>query len=109
LNALLAEPPFSYRRFPGHAFEAVEAAARSTGWSVAGFLSWEEIEALPSARAVLRRMKDLGSVRDPREGGRMNRANLAHLLAEYERRYSNTDGGVRLTWKPWVALLARSS
>lgn len=107
LNALLAEPPFSYRRFPGHAPGAVEGAAQSTGWSVAGFLSWEEIEVLPSARAVLRRMQDLGSVRDPREGGRMNRANLAHLLAEYERRYTNTEGNVPLTWKPWVALLVR--
>jgi hypothetical protein len=55
-------------------------------------------------------LQELGSVRDPREGGRMNRANLAHLLAEYERMYS-TDaigGGVRLTWKPWAALLTRS-
>lgn len=108
LNTLLSEPPFGYRNFPGHAREEVEAAARAGGWTVAAFAAWEETETLPSARAVLRRMQDLGSVRDPREGGRMNRANLARLLAEYERRFAAESGGVRLTWKPWAAVLARA-
>lgn len=109
LNALLSEPPFSYREFPGHSPDAVERAARATGWNPVAQLAWEEREILPTARAVLKRMQELGSVRDPRAGGRMNRANLAHLLAEYERRFSvgEGDGGVRLTWKPWVALLIK--
>lgn len=107
LNTLLAEPPFSYRDFPGHAPAAVEAAAGAAGWSVSGMLSWDEPEVLPDARAVLRRMQDLGSVRDPRAGGRMTRAHLAHLLSEYERRFS-VEGGVRLTWKPWAALLIKA-
>jgi malonyl-CoA O-methyltransferase len=107
LNSLLAEPPFSYRSFPGHSQASVEKAAIASGWAVTAFVGWEEREILPTARAVLKQLQELGSVRDPREGGRMNRANLAHLLAEYERRFSE-DGGVRLTWRPWVGLLVRS-
>ena len=68
---------------------------------------WEEKEILPSARQVLRMLQDLGSVRDPREGGRMNRSNLEFLLEEYGRRFAE-DGGVRLTWRPWIALLQRA-
>jgi malonyl-CoA O-methyltransferase len=104
LNALLSEPPFSYSNFPGHGQSDLESASMASGWSVGGYLAWDDVEVLPSARAVLQRMQDLGSVRDPREGGRMSRANLAHLLAEYERRFA-VEGGVRLTWKPWAALL----
>jgi len=109
LNALLAEPPFSYRRFPGHDPQAVEAAAAQAGWTVAGLLAWDETEVLPSPRDVLQRLQDLGAARDPREGGRMTRANLAHLLAEYARRFAagGEEDGVRLTWKPWAALLIR--
>jgi len=115
LNTLLAEPPFSYRDFPGHAPAAVEAAAAAAGWSVAGMLSWEEREVWTGARAVLKRVQDLGAVRDPRSGGRMTRAGLAHLLVEYERRFAmggaKTKAGepppVSLTWKPWAALLTR--
>lgn len=109
LNALLMEPPFSYNRFPGHDPRDVEAAAVRAGWSVGGMLSWEEVEVLPSPRDVLQRLQDLGAVRDPREGGRMTRANLAHLLSEYARRFAEPEGkgGVRLTWKPWTALLVR--
>jgi SAM-dependent methyltransferase len=106
INALLREPPFDYRNFPGHTQAEIETAANAAGWSVTTFLGWEESEVLPTPRAVLKLLQELGSVRDPREGGRMNRANLAYLLAEYERRYS-TEGGVRLTWKPWAALLTR--
>jgi hypothetical protein len=69
--------------------------------------AWEEKEVLPSARHVLRMLQDLGSVRDPREGGRMNRRNLQFLLEEYERRFAE-GGGVRLTWRPWTALLQRA-
>lgn len=111
INALLREPPFSYRNFPGHTQTAVEAAAAAAGWSVTTFLGWEEREVLPTARAVLKLLQELGSVRDPREGGRMNRANLHHLLEEYAKRFSEADGentGVRLTWKPWAALLTRA-
>jgi SAM-dependent methyltransferase len=113
LNELLKEPPFSYRSFPGHARESVEAAAAASGWTMTAFLGWKEHEILPTARAVLKLLQELGSVRNPREGGQMNRANLAHLLAEYERRFSEdgaageNGGGVRLTWRPWVALLSR--
>jgi malonyl-CoA O-methyltransferase len=107
LNALLSEPPFAYDAFPCHGREAVEAAALAAGWTVSGFVAWEEAETLPTPRAVLARVQDLGAVRDPRAGGRMNRANLAHLLTEYAKRYSS-EGGVRLTWKPWVAVLARA-
>lgn len=106
LNALLTEPPFSYRNFPGHTPQAVEAAAGAAGWDVAALLAWEDVEVLPSARAVLQRVQDLGAARDPREGGRMTRANLAHLLKEYEQRFA-VEGGVRLTWKPWAALLRK--
>jgi hypothetical protein len=58
---------------------------------------------------VLRLLQELGSVRDPREGGRMNRSNLAFLLAEYDRRFALKDGrnGVSLTWRPWAALLRK--
>jgi malonyl-CoA O-methyltransferase len=107
LNALLSEPPFSYTRFPGHDPAAVEAAAVAAGWETLSLLSWEEVDVLPSSREVLRLLQDLGSVRDPREGGRMNRANLAYLLAEYDRRFARA-GGVSLTWKPWAALLRRN-
>jgi SAM-dependent methyltransferase len=110
INALLRKPPFEYRSFPGHTQDEIETAANAAGWTVTNFLGWEESEILPTPRAVLKLLQELGSVRDPREGGRMNRANLAHLLAEYERLYS-TDaigGGVRLTWKPWAALLTQS-
>lgn len=104
LNALLAGPPFSYTRFPGHDPAAVEAAAARAGWDVSALFAWEEVEVLPTSRQVLRMLQDLGSVRDPREGGRMNRSNLAWLLEEYEKRYA-VEGGVSITWKPWVALL----
>jgi len=108
LNALLSEPPFSYRAFPGHSAREVEAAATAAGWSVTSFLTWDDTEVLPDARAVLTRMQDLGSVRDPREGGRLTRASLAWLLNEYTHRFS-VGGGVRLTWKPWAALLLRNA
>ena len=110
LNALLAEPPFSYQRFPGHDPHDVETAAARAGWTTGGLLAWDEVEVLLSPRDVLQRLQDLGAVRDPREGGRMTRANLAYLLAEYERRFAAVQGevrGVRLTWKPWAALLVR--
>ena len=108
LNALLREPPFGYTRFPGHSRAALDAAARAAGWEVTSFLAWEEAETLPDARTVLRRMQDLGSVRDPRAGGRMTRANLTRLLDAYTQRFS-VAGGVRLTWKPWAALLTRTA
>ncbi len=108
INALLREPPFEYRSFPGHTQNEIEKAAVEAGWTVTTFLGWEESEVLPTPRSVLQLLQELGSVRDPREGGRMNRANLAHLLSEYERLYS-CEGGVRLTWKPWAALLTRAS
>jgi SAM-dependent methyltransferase len=110
INALLRKPPFEYRSFPGHTQAEFETAANAAGWTVTTFLGWEESEVLPTPRAVLKLLQELGSVRDPREGGRMNRANLAHFLTEYERLYSTDEngGGVRLTWKPWAALLTRS-
>src|SRR5690606_36784302 len=114
LNALLAAEPFAYRDFPGHAPDAVEAAAGAAGWAVAGMLSWEQQDVLPGARAVLQRVRDLGAVRDPRTGGRMTRARLAFLIAEYERRFaagpaeSGQPVPVSLTWKPWAALLVKA-
>lgn len=114
LNTLLAEPPFSYQDFPGHAPSTLENAATAAGWSVAGLLTWEERETLPGARAVLTRLRELGAVRDPRAGGRMTRAGLTHLLAEYERRFAVGPGApgqpvsVSMTWKPWAALLVKA-
>jgi SAM-dependent methyltransferase len=111
LNALLSEPPFSYTRFPGHDPAAVEKAAAASGWNVLSLLDWEEKEILPSPRQVLRMLQDLGSVRDPREGGRMNRDNLEFLLKEYGRRFADSDDngpGVRITWRPWAALLQKA-
>jgi malonyl-CoA O-methyltransferase len=108
LNAILSEPPFSYERFPGHDPDAVERAARAAGWNTVSMLAWEEKEILPNPRQVLRMLQDLGSVRDPREGGRMNRQNLEFLLEDYARRFTEGDG-VRLTWKPWAALLEKVS
>lgn len=114
LNALLAAEPFAYRDFPGHAPDAVEAAAGAAGWAVAGMLAWEHKDVLPGARAVLQRVRDLGAVRDPRTGGRMTRARLAFLIAEYERRFaagpaeSGQPVPVSLTWKPWAALLVKA-
>ena len=106
LNELLSEPPFSYRDFPGHDSEEVEQAAGNAGWKVSVLYTWEEKEILPSAREVLRRIQTLGSSRDPHSGGRLNRKNLEWLISEYSRRFSE-GGGVRLTWKPWIALLRR--
>ncbi len=114
LNTLLAAEPFGYRDFPGHAPGAVEASAKAAGWAVAGMLSWEQQDVLPGARAVLQRVRDLGAVRDPRTGGRMTRARLGFLVAEYERRFaagpaeSGQPVPVSLTWKPWAALLVKS-
>ena len=107
LNTLLSAPPFSYTRFPGHEPAAVESAAAAAGWDTLSMLAWEEEEILPSPRQVLRMLQDLGSVRDPREGGRMNRDNLEFLLTEYGRRFAQGDG-VRLTWRPWAALLQKA-
>ena len=106
LNELLAEPPFSYRDFPGHDSDAVRVAAKNTGWETVVMETWEELEILPSATDVLHRIQALGSTRDPRKGGRLNRKNLNHLTSEYTRRFSEA-GGVRLTWQPWIALLTR--
>ncbi len=106
LNSLLAEPPFSYRNFPGHDPKSVETAATNSGWKVIEMREWEEKEILPSALDVLHRLQVLGSTRDPREGGRLNRKSLSYLISEYTRRFGETDG-VRLTWKPWIALLKR--
>ena len=107
LNALLSEPPFSYTKFPGHNPDAVERAAAASGWNTVAMLAWEEKEILPNPRQVLRMLQELGSVRDPREGGRMNRKNLEYLLEEYARQFRDGDG-VRITWKPWAALLERA-
>ena len=110
LNSILSAPPFSYTRFPGHDPEAVKKAAASSGWNVLSMLDWEEKEILPSPRQVLRMLQDLGSVRDPREGGRMNRDNLEFLLNEYGNRFADSDAngaGVRITWRPWAALLQK--
>ena len=106
LNGLLSEPPFSYQNFPGHDLKSVETNAHPSGWKVMAIQGWEEKEILSSALDVLHRLQVLGSTRDPREGGRLNRKNLDHLIAEYTRRFSEPSG-VRLTWKPWVALLRR--
>ncbi len=106
LNELLAEAPFSYQTFPGHDPKSVEMAAAHSGWKVVAIQDWEEKEILPSTLDVLHRLQVLGSTRDPREGGRLNRKNLNHLIAEYTGRFSEL-GGVPLTWKPWVALLHR--
>jgi malonyl-CoA O-methyltransferase len=107
LNALLSAPPFSYTRFPGHEPGSVEKAASAAGWNPLSMLAWEEKEILPTPRHVLRMLQDLGSVRDPREGGRMNRSNLEFLLEEYGKRFAD-EGGVRLTWRPWAALLQKN-
>jgi len=107
LNSLLAEPPFSYQKFPGHEPEAFIAALPGTGWELEKIRSWEEKEILPSARDVLHRIRDLGSSRDPREGGKMNRNNLEKLLRDYETRF-RVQEGVRLTWRPWAAMLRKT-
>ena len=106
LNELLAEPPFSYRSFPGHDSDAVRKVAGKSGWKTLVMETWEETEILPSVRDVLHRIQSLGSTRDPREGGRLNRRNLDYLVSEYTRRFSEP-GWVRLTWQPWIALLMR--
>jgi hypothetical protein len=107
LNALLSDPPFSYRSFPGHESEEIPLLSAKAGWKLVAMNAWEESEIQPSARDVLRRLQSLGSTRDPSEGGRLNRGNLQYLLSEYERRFSDS-GGVRLTWRPWVAMLMRN-
>ena len=104
LNSILTEPPFSYQTFPGQDPESIRHAVGATGWKVVALQEWEEVELLRSAMEVLHRIQALGSTRDPKEGGRLNRKNLNHLIMEYERRFSQPEG-VRLTWKPWAALL----
>lgn len=107
LNSLLSEPPFSYRSFPGHDSGNISALGAKAGWKLEAVETWEEKETLPSARDILRRLQSLGSTRDPAKGGRLNRRSLQHLISEYERRFSGP-GGVRLTWRPWVARLTRN-
>ena len=106
LNSILAEPPFSYQTFPGQDSESIRKAASAASWKVEMIQEWEEVELLPSAMEVLHRIQALGSTRDPKEGGRLNRKNLHDLITEYEQRFSQPEG-VRLTWKPWAALLKR--
>ena len=106
LNSILAQPPFSYQTFPGQDSESIRKAADRAGWKVETIQEWEEVELLPSAMEVLHRIQALGSTRDPKEGGRLNRKNLNYLITEYERRFSQPEG-VRLTWKPWAALLKK--
>jgi malonyl-CoA O-methyltransferase len=102
LNSLLAEPPFAYRGFPGHDPESVPAAAASWGWSRVRIETWEEIQIVSSPLEVLRKIQTLGSARDPKNGGKLNRRNLDHLLSAYSERFGE-NGGVRMTWKPWAA------
>ncbi len=106
LNEILSRPPFSYRSFPGHDSHELTSIAAKTRWKQVALETWEEREIQPSGRDVLRRLQFLGSTRDPREGGRLNRNNLEYLISEYKRLFSD-ENGVRLTWKPWVALLRR--
>lgn len=105
LNALLAEKPFNYRDFPGHVRAEISAAAAGAGFAVD---AWED-EALdcvyPSPEDFLGTIRGLGSSRRPQAAG-MTRSRLEYLVAQYQKRYA-CEGGVKATWRPWYARLAK--
>jgi malonyl-CoA O-methyltransferase len=104
LNAILESPPFSYPDFPGHPAGAIAEAAVAAGFRLEAYRE-DPIEAvLPSARAFLESIRDMGSARRPEEGRPMTRSRLRLLLDTYQERYA-VAGGVKATWKPWCALL----
>lgn len=102
LNALLAEPPFSYPEAVGHALEDVAAALEAAGLSVLACQAEEWCEAYRDPAAFLASIQGTGASRRP-DGARMSRVNLRRLLEGYADRFS-VEGGVCATWKPWFAL-----
>lgn len=105
LNAILAEEPFGYREFPGHAGAAIE---RAGGGLVLETLRTDSVtEDYPDVRAFLEHIRGLGAARRPTEERPMTRNRLALLEERYRKGYPSGSGGVRATWKPWYALLRK--
>jgi len=106
LNAILAEPPFSYPEYPGHDESGIRTAAEKAGLEVADFRA-ESLETVPpSAQAFLESIRGLGSARRPETENPLTRSRLRVLLDTYHQRYA-CGGGVRATWKPWYAWLRK--
>ncbi len=105
LNALLKEPPFKYREFPGHGRERVDQAAAKVGFQLE---SWTEeaIETIyPSPEAFLASISGLGSSRRP-GAVPLTQSRLVYLVDRYRASYSCL-GGIKATWKPWYARLRK--
>lgn len=102
LNAILAEPPFTYPEAVGHALDEVTAALESAGLSVQVCRSEEWGLVYRDPAAFLAAIQGTGASRRP-DGARMSRANLRHLFEQYAARFAR-EGGVYATWKPWFAL-----
>ncbi len=107
LNAILKEPPFAYADYPGHSEAEIRSAAQACGFTVAAYREEETVVAEPSARAFLESIRELGSVRRPEAGKPLTRSRLRLLLATYQERYPSGEG-VRVTWKPWHAMLRKA-
>lgn len=106
LNSILAEEPFGYADFPGHAAADLPALAAEAGLELAA-LETERIEAVfPSPRAFLEGIRALGAARRPREDRPLTRSRLELLLHRYQERYPR-EGGVAATWAPWYALFRK--
>ena len=106
LNALLREEPFGYTRFPGHSRTHIEAAAEQAGLRPDIFLEGKVETVHASPEAFLQLIKGLGSARKPEPGKSMTRGGLDLLARRYRERYA-CPGGVRVTWRPWYAALAK--
>ena len=107
LNAILRGPPFQYRKFPGHLPEEVRSAADEAGFVVEAWKEETLESSYPSPEDFLTAIKSLGSSRRPEAGQPLTRGKLQHLMRAYRESYP-VGTGVRVTWKPWYALLRKA-
>lgn len=106
LNAILAEAPFGYADFPGHAAAELPGLASAAGLEILA-LETEKVETVePSPRAFLDAIRALGAARRPREDRPMTRTRLELLVRTYQARYPR-EGGIAATWMPWYALFRK--
>jgi malonyl-CoA O-methyltransferase len=106
LNAILREPPFGYRDFPGHPAADLRGLASGAGLETVA-VETEKVETVEaSPRDFLDSIRALGAARRPREESPMTRARLGSLVETYQARYAR-EGGVAATWMPWYALFRK--
>ncbi len=105
LNALLAEPPFNYQKFPGHHRAEIEKSAEASGFKLDFFAETAQESIFPTPEAFLAAISGLGSSRRPSQTP-LTKSRLVHLVDRYRARYACL-GGIKATWKPWYARLSR--